>query len=201
MERAAEANWRLALTDSLTGLPNRRHLARYLDRVLAHGAGRSLSLVLFDVDDFKRFNDRHGYVAGDQALIALSSVLSKACPNSAARLERRDSAACPAGGQHAVERPGPNVRHRRPHHVACGCSHFAARLGGDEFVVVFADEKVGRARDAADRMARAVARHPLLSPHAITVSFGVAALDAGMRCWQDLLAAADRDRRRRRSSA
>lgn len=198
MERAAEANWRLALTDSLTGLPNRRHLARYLDRVLAHGAGRPSSLAIFDIDDFKRFNDRQGYVAGDQVLTALGAVLSM---GSAARLERRNLTACPAGGQHAVERPGPNVSHRRPHHVACGCSHFAARLGGDEFVVLFADEKVGRARDAADRMARAVARHPLLSPHAITVSFGVAALDAGMRCWQDLLAAADRDRRRRRSSA
>lgn len=211
MERAAEANRRLALTDPLTGLPNRRHLERYLDRILAHGVPaashqtgprlRPSSLVLLDVDDFKRFNDRHGYVAGDQALIALSSVLSKACPNSAARLERSDLAARPADGQHLAERPGSIVRCWHPHHVARRAPHFAARLGGDEFVVVFVDEQVGRARDAADRMARAVARHPLLSPHGITVSFGIAAPDGGMRRWHDLLAEADRDLRRRRAVA
>ena len=201
MERIAEVNRRLALTDPLTGLPNRRHLELHLDHLLADGGLRRFSMALFDVDDFKRFNDRHGYVAGDRALIALSSVLSKAFPNSAARLGRRDLVTRPTGGKHAAERPGSIVRHRHPHHFADGASHFAARLGGDEFVVAFVDAQVRRVRDAADRMARTTGRHPLFSPHGVTVSFGVATMSGGMRRWRDLLAAADRDLRRRRSAA
>ncbi len=161
MERIAEVNRRLALTDPLTGLPNRRHLELYLDRLLADGGGHPFSLAVFDVDDFKGFNHRRGYAAGDRVLAAVGTVVSR----------------------------------------ACGYAHFAARLGGDEFVVVFTGEQPGRARGAADRMARSVARYPSLSSRGITVSFGLAAMDAGMWRWQDLLAAADRDLRRRRSAA
>lgn len=156
IQRSAVANRRLALTDRLTGLPNRRHLEFHLDRVLVHGGLRPLSLVLFDVDDFKRFNDRHGYPEGDRVLAAVATVFSKASANV-----------------------------------------FAARLGGDEFVVIFRHMSAGRVRSAADRVARAAARHPLLSPHGVTVSFGLAVLYH----WQDALAAADRDLRRRRAAA
>lgn len=90
MERIAEANRRLALTDPLTGLPNRRHLERHLDRLLAPGVLaasrqtgsrlRPFSLAFFDVDDFKRFNERHGYVAGDEVLSVVGRTLCRACP-------------------------------------------------------------------------------------------------------------------------
>ena len=170
IQRSAAANRRLALTDRLTGLPNRRHLELHLDRVLVPGALRPLSLVLFDVDDFKRFNDRHGYLEGDRVLTAVATVFGRAVANGSRRSGRAGS--------------------------ACD-SPFAARLGGDEFVVIFAHMNAGRVRSAADRLARAVARHPLLSPHGVTVSFGLAALYR----WQDALAAADRDLRRRRAAA
>lgn len=169
MERIAEANRRLALTDPLTGLPNRRHLERHLDRVLAHGVPaasrqtgsrlRPFSLAFFDVDDFKRFNERHGYVAGDEVLSVVGRTLSRACPT------------------------------------------LTARLGGDEFVAILPGKATGQAREAARHMAKMVARDPALSVHGVTVSFGVAALNAGMNRWQDLLAAADLDLRRRRSPA
>ena len=182
IQRSAAANRRLALTDRLTGLPNRRHLELHLDRVLTHGAVRPLSLVLFDVDDFKRFNDRHGYPEGDRVLTAVATVFSKA----SRRLE--------SGG--LPDRPGS--RHRPAGRTrSVGGLPFAARLGGDEFVVIFGHTSAGRVRSAADRLARAVARHPLLSPHGVTVSFGLAALYR----WQDALAAADRDLRRRRAAA
>ena len=189
MERIAEANRRLALTDPLTRLPNRRHLQLYLDRILASGGPRSFSLAVFDVDDFKRFNDRHGYVAGDRVLAAVGTVLSRACANTSADLQSRDVAGRPDAGHRPADRSAPT------------CSQFVARLGGDEFVVVFADEKAARARRAADRMARAVARHPRLASYGTTVGFGFAARDPGMRRWSDLLAVADRDLRRRRSVA
>lgn len=56
--------------DGLTGLYDRRHLVGQLDRELpgARSDGRPLALVLFDVDSFKRVNDEHGHLAGDQVL-------------------------------------------------------------------------------------------------------------------------------------
>lgn len=66
----------LSLTDHLTGLPNRRHLQLHLEReVAAARRGRTLSVVLFDIDDFKRYNDTLGHIVGDQILRAFSRVL------------------------------------------------------------------------------------------------------------------------------
>ncbi len=60
----------LASTDSLTGLANRLKLAEVFARERAHAVrdGKALSLMLFDLDHFKRVNDRYGHEAGDQAL-------------------------------------------------------------------------------------------------------------------------------------
>jgi GGDEF domain-containing protein len=65
----------LSLTDVLTGLPNRRHLQLHLEReVAAARRGRRLSLVLFDLDDFKHYNDTLGHGVGDQILKAFGRV-------------------------------------------------------------------------------------------------------------------------------
>lgn len=215
MERIAEANRRLALTDPLTGLPNRRHLELCLDGVLAHGVLaashqtgphlRPFSLALFDVDDFKRFNERHGYVAGDEVLSVVGRTLSRACPATACGppSERpccsrwsRPWPEAPASGQ------GNNGARRSDAGFAPrACPALTARLGGDEFVAVLPGTATDQAREAARRMVEAVAGNPALSPHGVTLSSGVAALDEGMRRWQDLLSAADLDLRRRRSAA
>lgn len=60
----------LSVTDALTGLHNRRSLDEVLRKEIAR-ARRShtpLSLILLDIDHFKRYNDAHGHPAGDQAL-------------------------------------------------------------------------------------------------------------------------------------
>lgn len=68
----------LSLTDPLTGLPNRRHLDVHMEReVAAAKRGRELMAVIFDVDHFKTFNDRHGHLAGDQALRAFADILQE----------------------------------------------------------------------------------------------------------------------------
>lgn len=66
----------LSITDELTGLYNRRHLNAVFEREAAKArrAGRSLGLLLFDVDYFKRYNDRYGHQAGDAVLQRLSEV-------------------------------------------------------------------------------------------------------------------------------
>ena len=67
----------LSLTDSLTGLPNRRHLQLHLEReVAAAERGRRLVLILFDLDSFKQYNDTLGHVVGDRILRAFAEVLA-----------------------------------------------------------------------------------------------------------------------------
>ncbi|MFH1765541.1 MAG: diguanylate cyclase [Gemmatimonadota bacterium] len=66
----------LSLTDPLTDLPNRRHLDLHLRReVAAARRGRHVSVVLFDLNDFKLHNDRLGHVVGDQILRHFGRIL------------------------------------------------------------------------------------------------------------------------------
>ena len=67
---------KLALTDQLTNTPNRRHAVVFVDAAFAAAQrGIPLSVVLFDVDRFKQYNDRHGHLEGDEALKKISKVL------------------------------------------------------------------------------------------------------------------------------
>ncbi len=67
-------------TDSLTGLLNRRAFAPAYARALdeARESGDGVSVVLVDLDHFKRFNDSHGHLAGDAALRRVAAVLQAA---------------------------------------------------------------------------------------------------------------------------
>lgn len=68
----------LSLTDPLTGLPNRRHLEMVLEKEFAAARrGRKLAVILFDLDNFKLYNDRAGHQAGDEALRAFADVLRR----------------------------------------------------------------------------------------------------------------------------
>nr|WP_320133042.1 diguanylate cyclase [uncultured Holophaga sp.] len=76
----AEANEQLRLlatTDGLTGLANRRHFDAVLAAELRRACReeRGLSLILCDVDFFKRYNDHYGHVAGDTCLQAVGQIL------------------------------------------------------------------------------------------------------------------------------
>ncbi|MGB6877650.1 MAG: GGDEF domain-containing protein [Candidatus Acidiferrales bacterium] len=72
--------WRnLALTDPLTGLYNRRFAERHLRMEVARARrrGYALTLVLFDLNNFKQINDRFGHPAGDMVLKAFADRLAK----------------------------------------------------------------------------------------------------------------------------
>ena len=64
----------LARSDALTGLPNRAGFEHFVEEVSA-GAGRSLVLYFFDLDDFKIINDGHGHVIGDRLLCVIAQRL------------------------------------------------------------------------------------------------------------------------------
>src|SRR5262249_48402908 len=59
-----------AFTDPLTGAFNRRYFDHFIQVALAPAAARrqSLTVLVFDLDDFKQFNDRHGHARGDEIL-------------------------------------------------------------------------------------------------------------------------------------
>ena len=69
---------RLAYTDELTGLANRRAIEDRLDAAIARhrATGSSVSLIIADVNGLKRINDDRGHEAGDRALVHVSGLLS-----------------------------------------------------------------------------------------------------------------------------
>jgi diguanylate cyclase (GGDEF)-like protein len=87
-----EASQEAALNDTLTGLHNRRFLDEQLSRELSRSIrGRyPVALLIFDVDDLKVINDRHGPVAGDEILKHVARVLGEPL--------RRSSLLCRFGG-------------------------------------------------------------------------------------------------------
>ncbi len=70
---------KLSLTDSLTGLYNRRHLMGTLASEVQRSRRlrRSFSVLLADVDKFKQYNDTHGHLAGDAALVKIAEVFRR----------------------------------------------------------------------------------------------------------------------------
>lgn len=88
-----EALRQQAIRDALTGLFNRRYLEETLEREV-HRATRSqtpLSIIMLDIDHFKRFNDVHGHEAGDAVLQALGTCLQANV--------RHDDIPCRYGGE------------------------------------------------------------------------------------------------------
>lgn len=82
-----------SIRDPLTGLFNRRYMEEALERELhrAHRSNSQLSLIMLDVDHFKRFNDTRGHADGDSLLRALGQLLQSRT--------RHEDIACRFGGE------------------------------------------------------------------------------------------------------
>jgi diguanylate cyclase (GGDEF)-like protein len=82
-----------AIRDPLTGLYNRRYMQEFLDRELlsARRKRRPLSVMMLDLDHYKRYNDTFGHSAGDRALAAVGQTLL--------RCVRAEDIACRYGGE------------------------------------------------------------------------------------------------------
>ncbi len=69
----------MTITDDLTGIYNRRYFFHQLERELAAAQRyeRPLSIIMFDLDDFKEINDNFGHTAGDEALCTIAQRLAR----------------------------------------------------------------------------------------------------------------------------
>ncbi|MER2268862.1 GGDEF domain-containing protein [Methylobacterium oxalidis] len=146
----------LALTDSLTGLPNRR---RY-DEFLAKEMRRSLrtrtpiSLLLIDADRFKLFNDQFGHQHGDAVLRAVAGCLTQL-------VDPLDALACRIGGEEfAVVLPGAgtaearSVAERIRREMALRQIPHADEVGGVVTLSVGGATRVPDADDSPERLFR-----------------------------------------------
>ena len=82
-----------AMTDLLTGLPNRRSGIGALDKAWAayQRFQQPLSVLVLDIDYFKRINDTHGHAVGDKVLIEVAQQIQRAA--------RKDDSVCRLGGE------------------------------------------------------------------------------------------------------
>lgn len=78
LKNQADALRSMAMVDGLTGVANRRHFDTILLAEWRHCArvGQDLSLIMIDVDFFKRYNDHYGHPAGDVCLQAIATALA-----------------------------------------------------------------------------------------------------------------------------
>jgi diguanylate cyclase (GGDEF)-like protein len=97
-----------ARTDHLTGLANRREFERVMERevALAERHGRRLSMMMIDLDNLKRINDRQGHRAGDAALRLVAQQLQRA-------VRASDVCARVGGDEFAVAMPETEVDRAR----------------------------------------------------------------------------------------
>ena len=102
VERANEQFLRLSTTDGLTGIANRRQFEQTLQGEWQRCARNQtrLSLLMIDIDHFKRYNDHHGHLTGDECLRQLARVLSMCVKRAGELVARYD------GEEFAVLLPG-----------------------------------------------------------------------------------------------
>lgn len=85
-----------SITDELTGLFNRKYMNEYLTKTIerAREDKKPTSLIIFDIDNFKKFNDTKGHIEGDKLLKKVSSI--------AVSLFRYEDVVCRYGGEEFV---------------------------------------------------------------------------------------------------
>lgn len=76
-ERIFEKTYEMSITDSLTGLYNRNYVLERLKQELARNLREknSFSVIIFDLDNFKKINDKYGHLKGDEVLKKVSNII------------------------------------------------------------------------------------------------------------------------------
>lgn len=151
----------LSITDSLTGLPNRRYLEERLTEEIRRFErdGSPLSFLMIDVDDFKSYNDRFTHPEGDKALQMVAQALRE-------KLRGADVPARYGGEEFSILLPqttlpdaaaiAERIREKiartrfpqRPVTVSIGVAHYTRDLGSYEQLIAAADDALYEAKRA-----------------------------------------------------
>jgi diguanylate cyclase (GGDEF)-like protein len=183
----------LAITDGFTGLYNHRYFYERLTQEVARATryGLPMSLLIIDVDDFKRYNDQFGHRVGDAVLHDLAALLK------AQTRQNVDLAARYGGEEFAVILPSTGsegastVGERLRSTIAAN----GGSIGETRDDVLSLDGDVGAALTIAERIRSSVAGEVFGPPDAhgsLTVSVGVASLPVHASSLDGLVEAADR---------
>ncbi|HEY0659751.1 MAG TPA: diguanylate cyclase [Lysobacter sp.] len=147
----------MAMTDTLTGVANRRRIERFghdaVEQALANQS--PVTVLTVDIDRFKDINDNYGHQAGDQVLIRVA----KACQGALRQFD------------------------------------LLGRVGGEEFLVVLPQTTLEQGIEVAERLRSTIVALPLadIAPGLnVTISVGVAAMQADDSNLKDLLRRADK---------
>jgi two-component system cell cycle response regulator len=187
-----------ALTDALTGLGNRRALARTLDELLPQATPeRPLVLALFDLDGFKQYNDTFGHPAGDTLLVRIGANLRAFLHGRGRAFRMGGDEFCAifqtGGAPHEPMVLGAAAAlSEQGDGFSISCSHGAITLPVEASDAVealriadqrmYANKHAGRTsagRQSKDVLLRALAeRDPGLGTHAETVALAVATAEA-----------------------
>lgn len=123
LRAANDENRRLSVTDPLTGASNRRYLMEQLPREIDRAGryGRELAVIMCDVDYFKKINDDHGHLIGDEVLKWFVAQLQ-------AGVRQSDWVARYGGEEFVIVLPETNVAK-----AAVAAEHLRARISGAPF--------------------------------------------------------------------
>jgi len=174
---------RLSVTDSLTGLYNRTQLPELLTKELARSQRHhhSFSILMVDIDHFKRFNDTHGHQAGDELLRRFAEILRSSLRSCdfAARYGGEEflillTETAPKGGLHFAEQLRQKVEEMRwkggkAVTVSVGVASFPDSGEDVESLIRQADVALYQCkRDGRNRVALAAAGREHGSPSAVS---------------------------------
>ncbi len=158
----------LAVTDTLTGLPNRRGLDTALAAALARARrqGWRIAVLFIDIDHFKQINDRHGHAVGDEVLRACAARMREALreTDTVARLAGDEFVvlleALRGGGRHEAEKVTRKIVDalQQPVATACGPVQASASVGLAVSHGLVEPERLLRDADAALYRAKAAGR-------------------------------------------
>ncbi len=156
-ERLEEEVRRLSITDDLTGLYNHRHFYKTLESELARLKRQKmpLSLLMLDVDQFKRYNDRYGHLEGDKVLKRIGEIINHSIRSNV------DSGYRYGGDEFAVLLIGASVDHAlviaeriRSSIEGAGFQEITVSIGLTEFQDLFTLEDFVRSADEATYTAK-----------------------------------------------